>query len=153
MRKSDILMLAMLATLLVMTISFAGCVTESDYDPLVPITVTGKYVDYGRVTATGDPYRMVCTNLGTYRVYGPSEATTLNDDLTAYSTIPINQTVYVRLAGDKLWWDYKSACYQTGSGCTSCYNTVSCCCNQAAPTPVPTSPSCQCGCRSCGCGC
>jgi len=156
MRKSTEVMMVLLAILMILAVAFAGCIssTRGDYGPLVPVTVTGKYIDYNHHLPDGDPYRMVCTSLGTYRVFGPYGYTSSDDDITVFSTIPINQTVYVRLNGGDLWWDYKTTCYQSGSGCTSCYNTVSCCCNQAtpAPTPVPVSP-CSCGCRSCGCGC
>lgn len=150
MRKSTVMMI-LLVVFIVSAVSFAGC--SSVYGPLVPVVVTGKYIEHQAVGLS--PHRMVCTNLGTYRVYGPYGETDREDDITAYVSIPVNQTVYVRFNGENLWWDYKTAnCCQNGAGCMQCCNTATCCCNQALPSPTPVPvPQCQCGCNSCGCGC
>lgn len=144
MRKS-VMVLAVLAVLVVTVVS-TGCVAESEYGPMIPLTVYSKYTAPNGFST----YMRVCTNLGTYRVYGPDGVTSHQDDANAYSTMPINRTIYVRLAGDRLWWDYDCRV----PGCNSPVVSL-CCCDQATPTPtpVPLPPQCSCGCRTCGCGC
>jgi hypothetical protein len=135
---------AMLSVVLVgfviVAILSSGCVSNSDYGPVVKLNVTGKFTQQNNM---GNTEKMVCTTLGTYKVYGPNSgygSTSVSDDTIAWNTIPLNQEINVRLYGNKLWW----VDWNGNKCCNSC-----CACATPTPTPTPT----PCHVSTCNCGC
>jgi hypothetical protein len=117
--KQKVIGVGVLGLLLLVLVS-VGCLGQtsvSDYSPLIPVNVSMKYM------APGDGLfhavrGWVCTDIGTFEVYGPLYATSSQDDQTAYALIPTNQTINVRIAGNKLWWDYTTeACHCPQTHC------------------------------------
>jgi hypothetical protein len=129
-----------LLTLLV-AILVAGCInaTEDTYTPPVELTVYSKYIEGNQ--------KMVCTSMGTFRVYGAMGQTSVADDSAAYYAIPLNQPIKVRLSGKNLWWGWDNPCQNKGCSSNCCYSSWQ---SQTppvttSPTPIPTTAGCPCG--------
>jgi hypothetical protein len=107
--------------LILISVGCTGVTTPStnDYGPPIPVVVKSKYIAPGDGVLHANR-GWVNTDVGTFEVFGPVVKTTNQDDVDAYDHITINQTIYVRLAGNKLWYDFTTLQQNQCCCCVGC---------------------------------